>query len=166
MKKPVSKKQLVVFSIATIRSWSPCYDPNRFLPETWEGTVVDMLRHKEVPPQDKLWAVCREDLLSPQLLRKFAVAQAKTCRKRVGDKKEFDRILRVCLRFANGKATQVELDAARSAAESARSAAESAWSAAESAAWSAAVKMLLSMILKEYITRRVKKTAATKQVAA
>jgi hypothetical protein len=137
-------------TMSMLRSYGPCYDPIKHLPENFTGTVLDILRHKTIPPADKLWAVCREDFLSASLLRKFAIAQAKTCRKNIPDKdkKEFDRILRIVTRFANGKATDDERSAVRSAAESA--AGSAAGSAAESAVRSAAVKMLIRMVLKEY----------------
>ena len=110
MKKPVA------FNLAKLRSFNPCYDPGRHLPEDWQGTVVDILEHKDIPPQDKLRIVCREEFLSARLLRRFAIAQARTCRKNVTDKKEFDRILQVCRRFTEGKATNDELVEAESAA--------------------------------------------------
>ena len=32
------------FTIDDIYSWGPCYDPNKYLPETWKGTALDKLR--------------------------------------------------------------------------------------------------------------------------
>jgi len=139
------KEKLIVFSYKQIKSWKPCYDPLKYVSVDWRGTVVDVLKHKDVPPRDKLWCVCREELLDAGLLRRFAVAQAKTCRKSVKDKKEFDRILKVCLRFADGRATNRELSAARSAALS--TASDAAWSAASDAASDAARSASLSAAL-------------------
>jgi hypothetical protein len=68
------KTILSKFDMKHLRSYRPCYDPNRYLAEDWRGDVIDILRHKEIPSQDKLWVVCREELLSVQLLRCFAVA--------------------------------------------------------------------------------------------
>ena len=149
-KSRLTKPKLIVFGLEDIRRWGPCYDPSKYAAEGTRGTVLDVLRHKKLSAPDKLWLVCREELLDAGLLRRFAVAQAKTVRKHIkaGNKKEFDRVLRVCLRFSEGKATQDELSAARSAAESA------AWSAARSAAWSAAVRMLNKMVRAEYSTKR------------
>jgi hypothetical protein len=138
---------LVKFDVEKIRSWSPCYDPTKYVSKNWRGTVLDVLALSKVPPRDRFWVVCREELLDAGLLRRFVVAQAKTCRKYVKDKKEFDRILKVCLRYADGKATDDELAAARSAAYAASSAARSA---AKSTAYSLAIKMLSKMIKKEY----------------
>jgi hypothetical protein len=136
------KPSLIKFSMKDVRRFGPCYDPIKYIPETWNGTVVDVLKMKNVPPQDKLWVVCREELLDEGLLRRFAVAQAKTCRKHVQNKKEFDRILKVCINFVEGKATKDDLNAAYSAAASA--AYSAAWSAAESAAYSAAASAAYS----------------------
>jgi hypothetical protein len=152
--KKIKKPKLTIITMADIRSFGPCYDPIKYIPESWKGTAIDILKMKNVPSRDKVWVVCREKFLDAGLIRCFAVAQAKTCRKQIkaGNKKEFDRILRVCLRFVNGKATQDELYAARAAAESsAEFAAESAaWSAARAAVWSVAVKMLLKMVREYY----------------
>jgi hypothetical protein len=27
------------FTINDIRNWGPCYDPNRYLPEDWQGML-------------------------------------------------------------------------------------------------------------------------------
>lgn len=32
-----------VFTIGDIRSWEPCYDPDKYLPEDWAGSALDML---------------------------------------------------------------------------------------------------------------------------
>jgi hypothetical protein len=109
------------------------------------------------------------------------VAQAKTCRKNVTNKKEFDRILRVCTKFANEKATKEELAAARYAARdaawcaardaawcaarytawyAARDAArDAAWDAARDARYEKAVNMIIRMIKKEYDCRPSKEAA-------
>lgn len=53
--------QLATFTIEDIRSWGPCYDPGRFLPEGWQGTAVDILRVTECPIDDRMWVICREE---------------------------------------------------------------------------------------------------------
>jgi len=129
-------KKLVTFDLAKLRSLGLCYDPSKYLPKSWNGTVVDILEHADIPSQDKLWAVCHEDFLSARLLRRFAIAQAKTCRKHVNNKVEFDRILRVCRRYADGDATNDELAAAESAAEEAANSA-TYWAAYWATYWAA-----------------------------
>ena len=66
------------FTIEDIRSWKPCYDPSKHLPEGWKGTAVDILRMENVPAEDRLWVALREGLLSERLLRSFAVYCARS----------------------------------------------------------------------------------------
>ncbi len=127
------------FTIEDIRSWDPCYDPIKYLPEGWSGTALDILKNKEIPLCDQFWCVYRDGLISDKILRLFAVWSYRQTLKFI--EKPDPRSLNAALvaeAYALGKATQEELTAAESAAWSA---AESAWSAAESAAesaWSAA----------------------------
>ena len=62
-----------VFTIAYIRSWNPCYDPKKYLAETWQGTALDILNRAEIPMADKLLVVLRTDLVSERIMRLFAV---------------------------------------------------------------------------------------------
>jgi hypothetical protein len=117
-----------VFTIAYIRSWNPCYDPKKYLAETWQGTALDILNRAEIPMADKLLVVLRTDLVSERIMRLFAVWCARQYQQT--DQRCIDALL-VAERFANGEATSEEL----SAAESARS-----------AAWSAQVNKLIQMI--------------------
>jgi hypothetical protein len=137
------------FTIADIRSWNPCYDPNKFLPENWNGTVLDILNHETIPPKDKLWVVCREDLIDAKTLRLFAVWCARQVEHLMTDERS-KAVLVVAEKFAHGEATEVELAAAGAAArDAAGDAAEAAWAAgaaardaardaAGAAAWAAA----------------------------
>jgi hypothetical protein len=126
--------------MADIRSWKPCYDLARHLAEDWEGTVLDILKHDTISPQDKLWVVCREDLIDAKTLRLFAVWCARQVQHLMTDERSIA-ALEVAERYANGKATDDELAAARAAARydagSARAAV--AWDAAarDAAAWAA-----------------------------
>ena len=142
------------FTIEDIRSWSPCYDPARYLSENWNGTVLDILKHSEIPPQDKLWVVCRESLIDAKTLRLFAVWCARQVEHLITDERSKN-ALNVAERFAHGEATQKKLTAAwaaaRGAAEAARGA---AWDAARGAAGAAArgaaeaarIKKLIEMV--------------------
>jgi len=103
------------FAIADIRSWNPCYDPNRHLPEDWSGTVLEILNHKTISPKDKFWVVCREDLIDAKTLRLFAVWCARQVEHLMTDSKS-KQTLDVAERFAHDKATSDELTAARAAA--------------------------------------------------
>lgn len=59
------------FTISHIRELNPCYDPSIYLPEDWEGTLVDILRVKDCPPKDRIWVV--SGLLDDKTNRSFAI---------------------------------------------------------------------------------------------
>lgn len=61
------------FTIEDIRSWKPCYDPNKYLPYDWSGTSIDILNKDIIPFQDRLWVVLRKELVSETTARLFAV---------------------------------------------------------------------------------------------
>ncbi len=42
-------------TVPILRSLKPCYDPTRYLPEDWSGTLLDILEHPKIPLDDKLW---------------------------------------------------------------------------------------------------------------
>ena len=128
--------ELKTLTIDDIRSFRPCYDPTRFLPEYWQGTVIDILRVTDCPAEDRLWVVCREDLIDARTLRLFAVWCARQALKLESDPDP--RSVNACdvaERYANGEATD-QLAAARAAALDA--AWDAAWDAAGAAAWAAA----------------------------
>lgn len=112
MNKTPEKMAPKTFTINDIRSWQPCYDPARHLPENWSGTVADILRHDTIPPKDKIWVVCREELIDAKTLRLFAVWCARQVQHLMTDARSIT-ALDVAERFANGDATQAALAAAR-----------------------------------------------------
>lgn len=136
------------FTVKDIEGWGPCYSPNKFIPEDWSGTVLDILDIKDAPFSDRLWAILRTDLVSEKLMRLFAVWCARQVKHLMLDGRSL-KALDVAERFAHGEATEKELAAARDAAwyaatETARHAAwaaatETARDAARSASWTAAV---------------------------
>lgn len=138
------KSGLKYFGIKDILRWGPCYDPTRYLPETWRGTVIDILKLEQVPPEDRLWVVLREDLLSAKTLHLFAVWCAREALKRVKDPDPGSlAACEVAERFAHGQATLDQLRIARDTAwgaawDAARGAARDvAWGAAWGVAWGA-----------------------------
>lgn len=126
---------LRTFTIADIRSWEPCYDPGKHLPEDWKGTALDLLRLQRIPAGDRLWVVLRDGIIADKTLRLFAVWCAREALKLVDNPDP--RSVAACdvaERYAMGEATAAELKAAAWAA------ADAAWDAARAAraAWAAA----------------------------
>lgn len=68
-------------TIEQIRSFGPCYDPARYLPETFNGTLKDILENKKIPVKDRLWVVVRADCLSVLQLKYYALACARLAEK-------------------------------------------------------------------------------------
>jgi hypothetical protein len=127
------------YTLNDIRALRPCYDPGRYAPEDWYGTLLDILDANQVPKEDRLWVVL--GLLDDRTRRLFAVWCARDALSRVDNPDQCSvAVCDVAERYADGLATYDELAAARAAAmDAARAAAwDAAWSAAMDAAWSAA----------------------------
>lgn len=123
--------ELKTLTIDDIRSFHPCYDPSRYLPEDWRGTVVDILRVTDCPAQDRIWVAT--NLLDNRTNRLFAVWCERQALARI--KNPDLRSVAACdvaERFANGQATLAELEAA--------------WDAARDAAWDDQVNHLIEML--------------------
>jgi len=122
------------FTIEDIRSWNPCYDPSKFLDEEWSGTVLDILKKSEIPASDRIWVVCRRELLSDKLLRLFAVWCARQVKQT--DERSIHAI-NVAEAYAKGLADFEDLSDAKDDAWAAASDAASASTrdAARAAAW-------------------------------
>jgi hypothetical protein len=103
-----------IFTIDDIRSWKPSYDPTIYLPEQWSGTVVDILKYPKIPLDEKLWIVCRENLIDAKTLRLFAVWCARQVDSLFPDEGS-KRVIDVVEKFAQGQASREELVAARNA---------------------------------------------------
>jgi hypothetical protein len=115
----------------------PCYDPAEKYGE-WEGTILDLMQHPEIPAKDKVWAFTREGIVGDITLRLFAVGCARKVQYLMKDQRSID-ALDVAERYANGNATEDELAAARKAAwAAARDATEDELAAAEASEWAAA----------------------------
>jgi len=124
-------------TIEMIRSWKPCYDPTYVdgVDEDWTGTVLDVL-NSDIPHDDKLWLVLREELLPEAPLREFA----RWCASQVIDMWEAPDIVKEYLETGNEELRDAAWDAARDAARDAAqdAAQDAAWAAAWAAAWHAA----------------------------
>ena len=110
------------FTIEDIRSWEPCYDPAKHLPEDWEGTALDILKLEDIPVGDRLWVVLREDLLDDRTLRLFAVLCAKQARHLMKDERSL-KALDVAQAYLEGEASEDDLASATDAAHAAATAA-------------------------------------------
>jgi hypothetical protein len=115
--KQGKKSGLKYFSIADIRSFKPCYDPNKWLKEDWRGTAVGILKMDNISFSDRLWCVLRTEICSEKLMRLAAVWFYRDTLNWVKDPDPRSiEAANVAERFANGQATQEELSAAWSAA--------------------------------------------------
>jgi len=128
-----------IFSINEIRSWNPCYDPIVHLGENWKGTILDILDHKSIPFQDKLWVIFRTDLVSDKLMRLFSVWSYRQTLKFIKnpDNRSID-AANIAEKYAYGEVSLEELSAASASAWTAAwEASASTRAAARAAAWAA-----------------------------
>jgi len=134
------------FTINDIRSWKPCYDPSEHLPESWQGTALDILNDDSIPFKDRLWVIMRTDLVSERLMRRFAVWCARQVQHLMVDERSIH-ALDVAEAYAENrwliddpeyvKTWESKLAAAEAAAKDAIEAA-AAWTVAQVTAWYAA----------------------------
>jgi len=103
------------FTIEDIRSWDPCYDPVRHLAEDWSGTALDILRDEKMPVASRFWVVLRTEVLDKKTLRLFAVWCARSVQHLMQDQRSINAI-DIAEKFANGEATEEELETARAEA--------------------------------------------------
>ena len=129
-------------SINQVMGWRPCPDyPQKRITELFAGK--EFLSWEDVfalniPTEDKLWALLREDFIPTRDLHLLACDFAEKVLHLTGDPRCAEAI-RVKRLWVDGKATDGELAAARDAAWAAAWAArDAAWAAARDAAWAAA----------------------------
>lgn len=130
---------------ASIKALQPCYDPIKFIPEDWSGSITDILKMSTVPAKDRVWVTVREQFMSIDQLRKFALFCARQCEKHTTDPR-----VKACndttQAYLQGEATLGQLQEARRKATHAATAyatatayaAATAYDAATAAAYAAA----------------------------
>lgn len=117
-----------VVTLEQVLSLNPCYSKEKIL-EVSEGktelTIGEIIDLRFVPAKDKLWLLLREEIIPARTLHEFAVWCAETTltKANVTDERIWN-ALNVKRLWLNGKATDEELAAARSAAR------DAAWDAA------------------------------------
>ena len=123
-----------------MRQWNACYTDEKIaslVPE--EGLAPLEIANLDIPVEDRLRVLLREDVIPSRDLRLLACGWAESACAKTGrnDKRSLEAIA-VARRFADGEATDAELAAARSAAWAAAADSEVLYSAAaRSAAWAA-----------------------------
>lgn len=118
------------FTNEDIRKWGACYDPIRYLKDDEIHTAISILNRDDIPFEDRLWAVCRNELLSDKLMQSFAfwcTKQVQHLIKNGGSLNSLD----MADKFTNNEATKDELSAACAARRASERAA--AWAAARNA---------------------------------
>lgn len=120
----------------------PCFDPvaRGYCARDWTGTALDVLRHPDVPAEEKLWLVFHPGWLPDRILHESAVRFAEQALALVEqpDPRSVAGVT-VKRRWLEGKATDHELIAAGAAARAAAATAQgTAWVAAKAAARAAA----------------------------
>ena len=121
------KTKISEFDAEKIDSWEPCYPASKHIKPGEIHTVITLLDRKDIPFDDRLWVIMRDELVSDKLMRLFAVWCARQVQHLMKDERSI-KALDVAEAFANGNATKEELAAAWSVARSAAS--DAAWYAA------------------------------------
>jgi len=106
------------FTLEDLRALKPCHDPVKYLPENWTGNALDILNVKECPFPDRLWLLMHQEFFSEKFMRLYAVGCARQVQHLMHDERSI-KALDVAEAYANGNATNAELDAARDSARAA-----------------------------------------------
>jgi hypothetical protein len=101
-----------IFTIDDILNRAIPNDLEKYFPDRWSGTVVDILKRPMMPLEDKLSLVCREEWIDAKTLRRFAIWCAKQVERWFHDDSA-KRAIEVAENFIQGKASREELVAAR-----------------------------------------------------
>lgn len=149
-----------------IRSFKPCYDPSEINADDKELLSVKkwILKYRDIVKNkhDILWLICREELMTDKDLRLFAVWCAReTFKITVADERSIE-VCNVAERYANGLASDEELENVRLVALKANLSA--AWSAVKPSARAVANSAALSVISEYRISKLTIEEARNKQI--
>jgi len=160
-------KQLTYQDIVNM---DPCQShyPDKYIPITWTGTIIDILRLPNVAPTEKLWVAYK--VLDDKTLRLFAVDCARRALGRVA-KPDIRSLIAVNMAeaYAHGRCTAEELQATRQAADAAATATRAAAYAAtatRAAAYAAAAAVVDAAAYAATAAAVVDATAAATRAAA
>lgn len=128
----------MMITVEQIMAWEPCEDYNKMRVRGLIGdgkTPLEIL-DLDIPPEDRIWCLCQRGALPEKIQLLFAADCEERALKREQEqgRKPDPRswaAVEVARRYARGKATEEELEAAKAAARAA------AWAGGE-AAWEAA----------------------------
>ncbi len=129
-------KALTKLTMEDIRSWNPCSDPNRYLPEDWSGTAIDLLSNDKIPFESVLWVICHHGVADSGILRRFAAwcAADSMFVTRQADQRAWNAV-EVSIKFSLDQASDSELLAAHKSSSFA--AMDAGWKGGCLAAWGA-----------------------------
>ena len=135
-----------------LKAMRPCYKPEEIgITEGYIATIPKFIkeyRDKVKEKDDIIWALCRKRYVTERDMRLFAVWCARECLKLIDnpDKRSVD-ACNIAERFANGEATQKELNTAQIAAQVA--ARDAAWDATRDATRAAQIAARAAQVAAE-----------------
>lgn len=157
-----------LISYDEIKAFEPCYDPNKFIPNDWLGTVIDILKMADVPAKDRLWVCVRHQFLTDRQLHLYALACARQVENNSQDPrvKECNNVMEA---FLKGEATKEQLSSASTAAARSGVSSESGTAAAyaaNSAASAAYAAFIASAVYTAYAAKSAVWSAAMSGASA
>jgi hypothetical protein len=153
----------VLVTCASIRAAVPCYDPARYLAESYREPLQVLLADSRIPAADRVWVARKH--LGDKDLRLFAVncARRALALTATPERPSDPRFLAVCdaaEAFAYGYITSGELDAARRDAADADAADAAAYAADAADAYAAAAAYAYAAAAAAYAARPAADAAA------
>lgn len=107
------------FTTDDIRSNRPCYDPNKYLPEGWKGTALNLAKIEAIPFTDILWVLKHDNRIPDNVFYRFAAWCAAEALF-IPDKRKVDQrswnAVKAVIDFIDGKITKEEVKCAADAA--------------------------------------------------